>query len=472
MLTDTVNRRVVALGSLSIHNKPINGLFRLLENPALWEAAYAKIYANQGALTPGTDGQTLDGFSKERVAALIARLTNGTFRFTPVRRVFIPKANGKTRPLGLPSGDDKLVQEVVRMLLERIYEPVFRHTSHGFRPQRSCHTAIAQIKDTWIGIRWIVRVDVHSFFDTIDHDILIRLLEKKIDDRRFIGLIRAMLHAGYMENWTFHRTYSGTPQGGICSPILANIYLHELDLFMDDMRTEFNVGTRRKGNPAYRQLSETTNRLRQQWDELKDAGAPPAAFQPVKQRLGQVMAERRQLPSQDLMDSGYKRLRYCRYADDFIIGVIGSKAEAEAIQARVTAFLRERLNLTVADANSSVTHATTGTRFVGFDIGAYSGNRVVKVRRGTRYTSARSMSDRVQAHIPPDVLAQFCTTKKYGNYATVQSHARVDRLEPKRSRDRVDLQRRITGFCQLLCHCPRCETPYEQTSLTVVGKSV
>ncbi len=218
MLTDTAMRRMEALGTISKDGKRINGLYRLLETPLVWYEAYARIYSNKGAITPGIDQTTLDGFSKERVETLIQRLKSDTYRPKPTRRVYIPKANGKTRPLGIPGGDDKLVQEVVRHILERIYEPVFDTHSHGFRRERSCHTALDEIERTWAGVKWIIDVDIKGFFDNMDHTVMVEVLRKKIADERFIALIKAMLQAGYLEEWTYNATYSGTPQGGIVTP--------------------------------------------------------------------------------------------------------------------------------------------------------------------------------------------------------------------------------------------------------------
>lgn len=427
MLTETVTRRLDALGDLSRHGKRVNGLFRLMESPLLWYEAYAKIHANAGATTRGVDATTLDGFSRERVDAIIARLTTGTYRFKPVRRVYIPKANGKKRPLGIPSGDDKLVQEVARHLLERIYEPVFRDTSHGFRPRRSCHTALDQIGRRWTAIKWLVDMDIQGFYDNIDHRVMVALLEKKIDDHRFIGLITGMLDAGYLEDWTFHRTHSGTPQGGICSPILANIYLHELDLFMDTMRDEFNAGKRRAENRDYRVRTYRVNALRTAWAGLKERGADgrDPDLRAIKRELRHAEDERRRFPSQDPMDGAYKRLLYCRYADDFVIGVIGSKADAEAIKARVTRFVEETLRLTVSAEKSSVQPAAQGTTFVGYWIGTYTGRRVVKTRRGSCHTTFKATSERIQLRIPTEKLAAFCAAKRYGTYATATAHPRI-----------------------------------------------
>jgi RNA-directed DNA polymerase len=227
----------------------------------LWHEAYANIYANDGATTPGIDGTTLDGFSEGRVASISARLKNGSYRFQPARRTYVPKKNGKKRPLGISSGDDKLVQEVVRIILERIYEPLFENSSHGFRPGRSPHTALEQIGNQWSSIKWMVDMDIRSYFDTIDHTLLMAELSKKIEDTRFLHLIQAMLDAGYLEDWTYHATYSGVPQGSICAPILANAYLHELDLFMKDMKERFEKGKKRKKSLTYSRYSSTIARL-------------------------------------------------------------------------------------------------------------------------------------------------------------------------------------------------------------------
>ena len=191
------------------------------------DLGYANIYSNAGAMTKGVGDNTLDGFAEERVNNLIKMLKARQYRFTPVRRTYIPKKDGKVRPLGIPTGNDKLVQEVFRILLEQVYEPVFSENSHGFRPNKSCHTALKQVKDKWTGMKWIVEIDIKSFFDSISHEKLVEILEKKIDDKRTVSVIKGMLKAGYMEDWKYNSTYSGTPQGGIISPILANIRSEE-----------------------------------------------------------------------------------------------------------------------------------------------------------------------------------------------------------------------------------------------------
>lgn len=421
MLSTTVMRRLEALGTISKQGKRINGLFRLLEDRVLWHEAYAHIYANQGALTPGVDGVTLDGFSEERVASIITRLTNGTYRFQPTRRVCIPKSNGKKRPLGISSGDDKLVQEVVRIILEEIYEPIFEDSSHGFRPGRSPHTALTQIGNQWQSIKWLVDMDIRDYFTTIDHRVLMRLLAKKIEDKRFLRLIQAMLDAGFLEEWTYHATYSGVPQGAIVSPVLANVYLHELDGFMNTLKEQFNRGKNRKRNLKYVRYTAQIARLRKKWDELKGKEENQQKLQEIRQEIRRVDKRRKSIPSSDPFDPGYKRLFYARYADDFAIGIIGSHADAEAVRRQITAFIEETLKLTIASEKSHITASRKGMKFVGYEVRTYSGDRTVKLKRGNRYTTMKSISERIQLHIPKDKLHKFCTEKGYGNYQTTRA---------------------------------------------------
>ena len=318
MLPESIRRRLDSIRNLSRQGKRINGLFRLMLSPLLWEQAYAEIAPNHGALTRGVTDNTLDGFSFERVHSLIPRVSAGTYRFTPVRRVYIPKPDGKKlRPLGIPTADDKLVQGVVKLLLEAIYEPVFSPRSHGFRRNRSCHTALSVIQDTWNGVKWLVDVDVVGFFDNIDHGILLDLLRKRIDDERFIRLIAGMLKAGYMEDWTFHATFSGTPQGGVVSPILANIYLHELDEFLAGMKVRFDRGKRRQVHMPYQYLSSTICERRHLIDQLLAEGRMAEA-EAEKEKVRELQAKRSTMPARNWFDPKFRRLLFCRYADDCV----------------------------------------------------------------------------------------------------------------------------------------------------------
>jgi len=422
MLTDTAIRRLESIGQVAKSGKRINGLFRLMESEIVWLEAYARIYANKGAITQGVNQNTLDGFSYERVRTLINQLRDGTYHPKPTRRVFIPKANGKLRPLGLPTGDDKLVQEVVRILLEKIYEPLFSKYSHGFRPRRSTHTALDQIDSTWNGTKWIVNVDIQGFFDNMNHKLLLDLLSKKIEDKRFLNLIGSLLQAGYLEEWKFHGTYSGTPQGGICSPILSNIYLNELDIFLENLAKEFNTGARRRANPLYKHYTHRIRVIRKQVDAgMRDQKT-------VQEEISALEKVRRPLPSGDPLDPSFKRLHFCRYADDFVIGVIGSKREAEAIMGAVKTFISTTLKLNIAEEKSHIVHASKGTSFLGYTIKTYTGRKIIKTRRGSRHIRMKSVSKQLQLHIPAGRLEKFCTSKKYGNYQKLKARHRTQFL--------------------------------------------
>ena len=320
------------LNSLNEHSKDssykFERLYRNLFNEELFYVAYQKIASNDGSTTKGSDGQSIDDMSLARITTVIASLKDESYQPHPARRVYIPKKNGKKRPLGIPAFEDKLVQEVVRMILETIYEGYFEHTSHGFRPRRSCHTALLQVQKKFTGARWFIEGDIKGFFDNISHNVLVGALRERIADDRFIRLIRKFLNAGYVEDWVFHNTYSGTPQGGIVSPILANIYLDKLDKYMKEYVRNFDKGTARK-------LSKENNKFAYEWNrivsKLKFAKDETEKMALVA-RLKAIERERAAFPCGDEMDENYRRLRYVRYADDFIIGIIGSKEDAKRIK--------------------------------------------------------------------------------------------------------------------------------------------
>ncbi len=242
------------LSGLSKHSSQVGykyeRLYRLLFNEEMYHTAYQRIYAKEGNMTKGTDGKTIDGMSLDRINEIINLLRTEEYQPKPAKRVYIPKKNGKLRPLGIPSFDDKLVQEVLRMILESIYEGQFEDCSHGFRPRRSCHTALIQVQRRFTGVNWFIEGDIKGFFDNINHNVLIDILKERISDERIIRLIRKFLNAGYIENWTYNNTYSGTPQGGIISPLLANIYLDKLDKYIIEYTENYNTGRIRKPNKA------------------------------------------------------------------------------------------------------------------------------------------------------------------------------------------------------------------------------
>ena len=234
---------------------PCNELYRQMFNKELYLLAYGRIYSNQGAMTPGASAETADGMSEAKIDEIIEAMRHERYRFAPARRVYIPKKNGKLRPLGLPSWSDKLVGEVVRLLLEAYYEPQFSDHSHGFRKERGCHTALREIERTWTGTTWFIEGDISDCFGTLDHEVLVTILAEKIHDNRFLRLIANMLKAGYLEDWEYRETLSGCPQGGVVSPILSNIYLDKLDKFVEqELIPEYTRGDRRKKNLEYKRV--------------------------------------------------------------------------------------------------------------------------------------------------------------------------------------------------------------------------
>ena len=339
-------------------------LYRYLFSEEMFAVAYQRIYAKQGNMTPGTDGKTIDEMSLERIERLIVSLKDESYQPHPARRVYIPKKNGKKRPLGIPSFEDKLVQEVVRLLLEAIYEGHFEGTSHGFRPHRSCHTALGMIQKSFAGAKWFIEGDIKGFFDNIDHNVLISILRERISDERFLRLIRKFFNAGYVEDWKYNKTYSGTPQGGIISPILANIYLDKFDKYIKEYAAKFRKGDRRSINPEYWRLNNKKNRLKQKLQKTSDEQIRKSYLYEIAQLSKQMLST----PHKDAMDADFRRLQYVRYADDFLISVIGSKSECETIKADITQFMREQLKLELSDEKTLITHAQDKAKFLGYEI--------------------------------------------------------------------------------------------------------
>lgn len=411
-MVDTMREPELVLDILSKHAKKqeyvFEGLYRNLFNRKFFLKAYAKIYAREGNMTPGTDQETIDGFNLDLIDQLIESLRNESYRPQPAKRVYIPKKNGQKRPLGIPAFKDKLVQEVVRQLLENIYEERFVESSHGFRPNLSCHTALASIKTKCSGVKWWVEGDIKGFFENIDHHTLIRLLRKTIKDERFINLIWKFLKAGYLEDWTYHKTYSGTPQGGIISPLLANIYLHELDRFMEDLKKKFNSGHRRKNNPAYSSLN---NKIYHRNKKLQNNRLSEDEKNQVEKEIKELSRAREQLASEAPMDEAFKRLQYVRYADDFVVAVIGSKEDAEKIKRDIADFLQNNLHLELSMDKTLITHAGKNRMaFLGYEVSTGGNERVVTSSAGVR---RRSLKGIPVLHLPHEKMRDFLFNKQY-----------------------------------------------------------
>src|SRR6476660_209160 len=368
---------------------PVERLYRLLFNPRLYLLAYQRLYANSGAMTAGVTGDTVDGMSLDKIRRIVAVVRAEQWRWTPVKRIHIPKRDGKRRALGLPSFSDKLLAEVIRMLLNAYYDVQFSDRSHGFRPGRGCHTALGEVVDVWNGTHWFIEGDIAQCFDSLDHQVMLETMGEKILDNRFLRLIGGMLKAGYLEDWRWNATLSGVPQGGIASPIMSNIYLDRLDKFVEtQLIPQYHRGQRRRENPDYEQMSRAIRTARQRGD---------------REAARALRRQRRLEPSKDLHDPGYRRLRYCRYADDILLGFSGPKSEAVQIKQQLGQFLQDELKLKLSESKTLITHAHTGrARFLGYDIVTWHCDDKLD-SRGRRTTNAN-----IGLLVPRDVVARKC----------------------------------------------------------------
>lgn len=343
------------------------GLYRLLYNPSLYVMAYERLKSKPGNMTHGIDGQTLDGFSLETIQATIELMRTEQYQPTPVRRTYIPKAPGKWRPLGVPSPRDKVIQECVRLILEAMYEPIFSDHSHGFRPGRSCHTALESLRRNWVGTKWTLKIDIAECFERVDHHRLVDILREKIADDRFLNLIRKFLRAGYLENWVYHRTYSGTPQGSVLSPILTNVYLSKLDARLEALCEQYSRGKRRKQNSTHIALMQARK------DVLEQGEADPSRRTALQSDLRVWNQRILETPVYDYDDPAYTRVKFLRYADDIAVGIIGPKALADHIQEEIATFLWKELNLELNREKTRVIHVPTEkARFLGYEFKAAS----------------------------------------------------------------------------------------------------
>ena len=384
------------------HNEEVfTRLYRYMLRPDIYYVAYKNLYANSGAGTEGVDNDTADGFGEAKIKRIIKALADETYAPKPLRRTYIEKANGKMRPLGIPTFTDKLVQEVLRMILEAVYEPTFLDCSHGFRPKRSCHTALKLVKREFRGARWFIEGDIKGCFDNIEHNTLVTAINTKIKDMRIIKLLWKFLKAGYMEDWKYHKTYSGTPQGGIISPILANIYLHELDKFVVNVTKEFNEVASRKNTLQYESARWKVQHLRKRVGNADNEFEKQSLLKELK--LARLYMQK--LPSKQQDD---KKLKYIRYADDFIIGVNGSKEDCIAIKTKLSKFIADELKMELSEEKTLITHSNEYARFLGYDVRVRRSNIVKPSVNGTQ----RTLNNSVELNIPlEDKIMQFMFKK-------------------------------------------------------------
>lgn len=416
-------------------------LYRYLLREDIYYTAYKNLYANAGAATKGIDDDTADGFGVKYVSGIIESLRSLEYSPKPVRRTYIPKHNGKLRPLGIPSFQDKLIQDAIRQILEAIYEPIFSDNSHGFRPGRSCHTAFDRIKYGFNGTKWFIEGDIKGCFDNIDHKVLLGILAEKIKDSKLINLIGAFLKAGCMEEWKYFQTYSGTPQGGILSPILANIYLHELDKKVAEIKKRFDTTEPKKYTAEYMQVKREIDsmhiRLRRH-PESPDSEKWKARKTELKKQLVKI----------PVYQDNNKRICYVRYADDFLIGVVGSKEDCATIKAELKGYLADVLKLELSDEKTKITHSSENARFLGYDV---SVRRSQELKRRSDGVKQRALNGTVMLNVPlKDKIEEFLISNGYG---VRTANGRMVPIAAKGLRNRSDFEivstynSQIRGIC-------------------------
>lgn len=383
-------------------------LYRLLYNKDIYYKAISKIYKNSGSGIKGVTDETIDGFSEEKIDKLIEILKDEKYQPKPVRRTYIPKKNGKKRPLGIPSFSDRVIQEICRMIIDTIYEPVFSESSHGFREKRSCHSALHEIDMNFRSVNWFIEGDIEGYFDNIDHHVMIDILRRKIKDEKFIRLIWKFLRAGYMEDWKYYKTYSGTPQGGIISPVLANIYLNELDEYIEkELKSNFDIGKPKdkKRNTEYRKYERRNCRLKKKIDEEQDESKKTEMLKEYRETKKILV----KLPYYESHSDRFKSMKYVRYADDFLIGVIGSKQDCVEIKSKIKDFLNDRLKIKLSEEKTLITHSSDEARFLGYDVTIR--NDLI-TRRDKNGTTKRMYNRAVQLKIPKGTIERIIVQNK------------------------------------------------------------
>lgn len=370
---------------------PLKDIYRQLYNRNLYLRAYGRLYRNNGAMTPGATTETVDAMSLKKIDTIINALRAERYRWTPVRRTLIPKKSGKMRALGLPTWSDKLLQEVIRSILDAYYEPQFSQHSHGFRPRRGCHTALREITQHWRGVKWFIEGDISHCFDQLDHEFMLVVLRERLHDNRFLRLVTNLLKAGYLEDWKYHVTLSGVPQGSVASPVLSNIYLDRLDKYVETVLLPANNrGDRRKPYPPYMAMlnAARTKRIAGKHQEAKA-----------------LRQQAQHMPSRDPADPEFRRLWYVRYADDWLLGFSGPCEEARMIKQQLAMFLRDDLKLELSQEKTLITNARTeSAHFLGYE--------VVNINEDTkqhRKVHRRSINGAIGLKTPVAVVQAKCS---------------------------------------------------------------
>lgn len=369
-------------------------LYRFLLDPNMYLIAYHKLRSKPGNMTPGISPETLDGISSEWIDQTIQSMKNESFQFNPSRRVNIPKPKGGTRQLSVAPPRDKIVQEVMRMVLEAIFTPSFSKNSHGFMANRGCHSALRQVYMQFKGVTWIIEGDISKCFDSIDHQKLMNIIENKITDRRFTKLIWKSLKAGYFEFNVYQHSIIGTPQGSIISPLLCNIFMNQLDQYVENLASNYDKGTKPRLNNEYSAHANALARAKRRGDT-------------ERMRTEMIACRRRrELSSIDFHDPNFRRLYYVRYADDWIVGIRGSYEETKNILNQIDEKLDE-MGLTLSKEKTKITSINKGkVLFLGTSISRSHHRRYTMMHVGT----TRRLGLGIRLEAPLDRIRQKLTS--------------------------------------------------------------
>jgi group II intron reverse transcriptase/maturase len=404
--------KLIAISKLSQKDKKWihRDIFRILRIDEIWITAYEKLKNNKGALTPGSTPETMDGMSLGKLKILQDLVCSEAYKFKTVKLTYITQANGKQRPLGLPTASDKIVQEVMRIILEAIYEPIFSESSFGFRTGLGCHDALYHVETKFRWVDHVVEGDIEQAYPTIDHHTLVNILKKRINDPRFIRLIWKLLKCGVLDVERIIWSKKGVPQGSIVSPILANIYYHELDEFVQNLKDRFETPkTERKNlkSIAYKSLEHRISKVSK---EMRKFEHQSLERQKLAKELKTLRNERLNTVA---LKNKIIRIEYVRYADDWMIGVSGDRNLVFLIKEATGKFLEESLSQKLHPIKTKITDIRRGNlEFLGFEI-FLPRHRSISTYKGKGIMTIRRTQPQLRFDIPIAKVAQRYTDRGY-----------------------------------------------------------